>query len=217
MHLYGLIVRAYGLKSCRPLTGSCPVLSGGPAWITKDAFDIDAKSPAGSKEYTTIQLANGQAPELQEEIRNLLVDRFHLKTHFEERQLPVYAFTVADGGIRLKPSIAAGSPAVVFQPVNSPAGPPATQVVGVRSTIQDVADLYARFMDRPVIDATGLTSRYDFKVQYEADPDGEGPFAAATSHTLFEAFEKQAGLKLKATRGPVKVLVIDSVTRPTAN
>ena len=101
LSLWGLIIEAYGLKFCRPLADSCPMLSGGPAWITKDGFDVDAKSPSGSKEYDTIQLRNGDAPQMQEELRNLLAERFHLKAHFEKRQLPVYAFTIASGGIRL--------------------------------------------------------------------------------------------------------------------
>jgi uncharacterized protein (TIGR03435 family) len=85
--VFGLIVEAYGLKFCRPLADSCPMLSGGPTWVTRDGFEIDAKSPSGSKEYNTIQLRNGDAPELQEELRNLLAERFHLKAHVEKRQL----------------------------------------------------------------------------------------------------------------------------------
>ena len=162
-------------------------------------------------------MRNGEAPQLQEELRNLLADRFHLKTHFEKRELPVYAFTVADGGIRMKAGTAGGSPKAVFKEVNLPGGLQATQMVAVQSTVQEVADLYARFMDRPVIDTTGLTGRFDFTVQYDVDTDAAGPFAASTSPTLFAAFEKQAGLKLKATRSPIEVLVVESATRPSAN
>jgi uncharacterized protein (TIGR03435 family) len=72
-------------------------------------------------------------------------------------------------------------------------------------------------MERPVVDASGLTDRFDFTVQYEVDTDAAGPFAGITTPTLFAAFENQAGLKLRATRGPVSVLVVDSVTRPGAN
>jgi uncharacterized protein (TIGR03435 family) len=219
MNLFALTVIAYGLKSCRPMiSDDCALLSGGPAWLTKDTFDIDAKSPSGTHEYDTIQLRNGQAPQLEDELRNLLADRFHLKAHLEERQLPVYAFTVADGGIRMKKGMPDGSsPKVIFKPVDLPGGAHATQVVAVQSTVQELADLYAKFMDRPVIDSTGLTGRFDFTVQYELDPDAVGPFAGATSPMLFAAFEKQAGLKLRPTRGPVKVLVIDSAARPSAN
>jgi uncharacterized protein (TIGR03435 family) len=217
--LFGLIVIAHGLTSCRPLMAdSCPMLSGGPAWLTKDAFDIDAKSPAGSKEYNTIQLRNGDAAELQEELRNLLAGRFHLKAHFEERQLPVYAFTVARGGIRMK-TVAGGEspPKIIFKAVDLPGGAHATQLIAVQSTVQELANLYAKFMDRPVVDATGLTGRVDLTVQYEVDPDAAGPFAGATSPTLFAAFEKQAGLKVTATRAPIEVMVVDSATRPGAN
>jgi len=218
MNLFALIVFAYGLKSCRPMiSDNCALLSGGPKWLSKDTFDIDAKSPLGSKEYDTMQLRNGGAPQLQEELRNLLADRFHLKAHFEERQLPVYAFTVADSGIRMKATADASSPKIIFKGVDLPDGLHATQLVAVQSTIQELADLYAKFMDRPVIDATELTDRFDFTVQYELDPDTTGPFAGATSQTLFAALEKQAGLKLRRTRGPVKVLLIDDATHPSGN
>ena len=165
-----------------------------------------------------MQLRNGDAPQLQERLRNLLVDRFRLTAHFEKRQLPVFAFTVADGGMRMSRADAGESPKIIFKPVDPPAGGlPSTEVVAVGSTVQELADLYSKFMDRPVIDMTGLTDRFDFKVQYEADTDATGPFAAIAAPTLFRAFEKQAGLKLTATRGPVNVLVIDSATRPSAN
>lgn len=219
LNLFGLVVIAYGLTSCRPLLAdSCPLVAGGPTWLRKDTFDIIAKSAAGSEEYDTIQLRNGKAPQLQEELRNLLAERFHLKAHFEERQLPVYAFTIAESGIKIKKATAGGSSSrIMFKGVDLPGGLRATQVIAVQSTIQDLADLYAKFMDRPVIDATGLTDRFDFTVQYEVDTDASGPFAAAVSPTLFAAFEKQAGLKLRAARGPINVLVVESATQPGAN
>src|ERR1041385_1695937 len=116
--LFTLIVEAYGLKFCRPLADACPMLSGGPPWLTIDSFDIDAKGPSGSTEYDTIQLRNGEAPQLQEELRNLLLDRFRLKAHFEKRQLPVFAFTVADSGIRMNQGHSGESPKVIFKPVD---------------------------------------------------------------------------------------------------
>jgi uncharacterized protein (TIGR03435 family) len=217
-NLFTLIVEAYGLKFCRPMADACAMVSGGPAWLNKDSFDIDAKAAAGSAEYETMQLRNGEAPQLQERLRNLLVDRFRLKAHFEKRQLPVFAFTVADGGIRMNKAGDGATPKILFKPVH-PAGTGAesTQVVGVGSTVQEIADLYCKFMDRPVIDMTGLSDRFDFTVQYEAESDATGPFAAITAPTLFQAFEKQAGLKLRSTQGPVNVLVVESAARPSAN
>src|SRR4051794_41023316 len=68
MNLFGLIIEAYGLRFCRPLADNCPMLSGAPAWLTKDRFDVEAKGPAGSKEYETMQLMKGAAPQLQEKL-----------------------------------------------------------------------------------------------------------------------------------------------------
>jgi len=215
--LFALIVEAYGLKFCRPFADSCPMVSGGPAWLAKDVFDVDAKAPSGATGYDTMQLRNAQAPQLQERLRNLLGRRFNLKSHFEKRELPVVAFSIAESGIRMKKANANQTPKIVFKPVNQPNGMKATEVIATNSTIQELADLYSRFMDRPVIDMTGLTDRFDFTVSYDADTDAQDPFAAVTAPTLFQAFEKQAGLKLKATRRPVSVLVIDSAARPSPN
>jgi uncharacterized protein (TIGR03435 family) len=216
--LFTLIVEAYGLKFCRPLAETCPMVSGGPAWIAKDRFDIDAKGATGSIAYDTSQLRNGDAPQLQEKIRNLLAERFALKAHLEKRQLPVFAFTVAQGGIRMKPAKPGESASLKFKQVNPSIGPPVTDVVAVNSTVQELADLYSKFMDHPVIDMAGLSGRFDFTVEYEADTtDSPGPFAAVTAPTLFQAFEKQAGLKLRTARGPVDVLIIDQASRPSAN
>ena len=139
------------------------------------------------------------------------------KKLLEKRQLPVFAFTVAESGIRMKKADAGESPKIMFRQINPPGGMQATQVIAVRSTVQELADLYSKFLDRPVIDMTGLTDRFDFTLQYEADTDSPGPFAAVTAPTLFQAFVNQVGLKLRATRGPVNVLVIDSAARPSAN
>lgn len=217
LNLYGLIVEAYGLKFCRPLADACPMLSGGPSGLSRDTFDIQARAPAGSPAYNTMQLRNADAPRRQEMLRYLLADRFQLKAHTEKRQLSVYAFAVAAGGIRMKKGSDGAKPSVIFRRVNAPAGPQLTQVIGINSTVQELADLYAKFMGCPVIDMTGLTGRFDFTVEYEADPNATGPFAAVTSPALFQAFEQQAGLKLQATKGPVDVLVIDRARRPGSN
>jgi uncharacterized protein (TIGR03435 family) len=85
------------------------------------------------------------------------------------------------------------------------------------SSIQQLTDLLSIFMDRPVLDQTGLTDKYDFTLVYEANADAPGAMTAVTGPGLFTAFQEQAGLKLEATRGSVEVLVIDHVEKPSAN
>jgi uncharacterized protein (TIGR03435 family) len=73
---------------------------------------------------------------------------------------------------------------------------------------------------RPVIDKTGLKGFYDFQLHFNPNPLSTNPDAAADSAvgpSLFSAFEKQLGLKLEPARGPVRVLVIDSIQQPSSN
>ena len=100
INLYALIVKAFGLTTCRALSGQCVLLSGGPDWIRKDGFDIRAKAPSGSPDYSLVQFNNGHAPQLNAMLRVLLEDRFHLKVHVEKRQLPVYALTKGNKGTK---------------------------------------------------------------------------------------------------------------------
>jgi uncharacterized protein (TIGR03435 family) len=82
--------------------------------------------------------------------------------------------------------------------------------------MQELVDLYSKFMDRPLVDRTGLKERYDFTMEYE-NTDAPGPFTGPAGPAIFKAFEEQAGLRLAVTKGPVQVLVIDRVDRPEAN
>jgi len=94
---------------------------------------------------------------------------------------------------------------------------------GRNATMESFVSLLQRaILDRPVVDKTGLTGRYDFDLEWAPDETqfgGDLPpaSAAATSPPLFEAIQQQLGLRLEATRGPVAALVVDTVERPSAN
>jgi len=88
---------------------------------------------------------------------------------------------------------------------------------GMSPTMQELADLYSKFMERPVVDQTGLKDRFDFTVDYEANTDEPGPFAAVVGPGLFTALQDQAGLRLEARKDLVDVLVIDHAERPSQN
>ena len=75
-------------------------------------------------------------------------------------------------------------------------------------------------VDRPVLDRTGLTGTFDFSLEWSLAPDSAEPLGAQaedTGPTFLVALQEQLGLKLKSTKGPVDVLVIDHVERPTAD
>jgi bla regulator protein BlaR1 len=219
LNLYALIVNAYGLRGCKPFgeVGGCALLSGGPDWLRKDQFEIVAKMPDDSPDYTSVQFVNGHAPQLQLMLQALLADRFHLKLHRETKELPVYAFTIGKKGPKLKKAEESGEPMLRFKNLVPSNGPQMIQLAAKNSSIQDVVDLYAKFLDRPVVDRTGLKDKYDFTLEYEADPDAPGAFAQLVGPALFKALEEQIGLKLEATKGPVEILVIDHAEKPSSN
>jgi uncharacterized protein (TIGR03435 family) len=91
------------------------------------------------------------------------------------------------------------------------------QLIVENGSMQEVVDLYAKFLDRPAVDWTGLKDRYEFTMDYEANADAPGAFTELTGPSLFKAFEEQLGLKWVATKAPVEILVIDHAEKPSAN
>jgi uncharacterized protein (TIGR03435 family) len=93
--------------------------------------------------------------------------------------------------------------------------------------VEAIAASLANVIRRSVIDKTGLTGQYDFKLEWTPDADeGSGPrdinpnradAADSTGVSIFTALQEQAGLKLEPSKGPVEILIIDSIEKPTAN
>ena len=217
-NLFTLVVKAYGLNSFRPMMrDTCILLSGGPDWIRRDGFDVAAKMPGDSPHYTLMQFQNGQAPELQRMLQALLAERFRLRVHRENRQLPVFALTVGNKGPKFKKAEGSERPLVAFGPPAQVNGEDMVKLIVQNSSIQQLTDLLSAFMDRPVLNQTGLTDKYDFTLAYGTNTDVPGTMTAVTGPGLFTAFQEQAGLKLEATRGSVEVLIIDHVEKPSAN
>lgn len=190
-------------------------ISGGPEWVDSDHYDILAKAPGEARPNLDEQMAM---------LRALLADRFQLKFHREKKELAIYALTVAKGGPKLKPSSTSsetppqGPPPLIFvlsaQGISLPAR---------SATMGELASVMQRAaLDRPVVDETGLTGRYDFDLEWTPDEtqfDGAAPKPPdiPSRPDLYAALQQQLGLKLEATRGPVDALVIDRAERPSAN
>jgi len=196
-----LIKFAYGVHA-RQVTG-------GPSWLESDKFDILAKPD-------TPGIPN--ATQLKSMVQKLLAERFGLEFHREKRELSAYVITVDKAGVKM---------AKVDQnrgnlPGFGGRGPGS---VGVNnSTMAEFADfLQARILDRPVVDQSGLTDRYDFTLEWKPDIAQLGPNAPALPQNiedrpdLLTAMRQQLGLKVESTKAPVEVMVIDKVTKPTEN
>ena len=207
------VARNHSVKTlvCAAYNLTPRAVSGGGDWVESEHFDITAKPPGEVR------------PNLDEQmtmLRKLLAERFQLTFHREPKDLPIYALTVAKSGPKLRDGTPTpdGPKALIF--VLSPKGVtlPArnTSIAEFTSVMQRAA------VDRPVIDRTGLTGRYDFDLEWtpnESQFSGQGPKEGpeSTNPDLFTAIQQQLGLRLEATRGPVQTFVIDRVERPTDN
>ena len=244
-------------------------LVGGPAWIASDRFDIEVKIEGGGPISPQV---------IQSVLRQILEERFALKVHRENRELPIYALVLARTDGRLGPNIKPSSdecttlltargrgPAPGGAPgpdgrgaVVSRGGPPpdgrggpgraggpppfdfdAPPVCGQRgggfgrlraggTTMADFATMISGTAQRVVIDKTGLTGYYDIALTYtpagDQLPQGAPPPGAPApppidpdGPSFFTAIQEQLGLKLDNQRGPVDVVVIDSIQQPTEN
>jgi uncharacterized protein (TIGR03435 family) len=198
-----LIAAAYSLN---PRT-----ISGGPGWIESEHYDILAVTPGDVRPTHDEQMAM---------LRNLLADRFKLIFHREQKEFSIYELKVGKNGPKLKQSTSPpDDPAALVSTVY-----PERIVLPARNTtMAEFALLMQRaILDRPVVDKTGLSGRYDFDLEWAPDETqfgGEIPPASAEASAalLFSAIQEQLGLKLEATRGPVAALVVDKVARPSAN
>jgi uncharacterized protein (TIGR03435 family) len=223
-----LIQAAYGTFANGPNMnpGTLQVL-GAPGWVDSDSYDIEAK-PAGN---ATVDQMYG--PMLQV----LLEDRFKLKIHRETRELPVYVLTVAKSGNKLQASregsclsLDPSHPPTQPQPGQPPisfCGRTSIRRNGAKMTVDAFGIGMALFagttlsvrldLDRPVIDKTGLQGIFDLHLEFGAPNSLPVGAAADMSPSIFTALQEQLGLKLSPDKGPVDVLVVDHVERPSEN
>jgi uncharacterized protein (TIGR03435 family) len=198
-----LIAAAYDLNS--------RTISGGPSWIESDHYDILAVTPGEVRPTRAEQMAM---------LRSFLADRFQLTFHREPKVFSIYELQLAKSGAKLKESTHSADPPSVGPGV---VYPQRIVLPARNATVEDFASLLQRaILDRPVVDKTGLSGRYDFDLEWAPDETQfGGDVPAASSDTpsapLFSAIQQQLGLKLVSTRGPVDALVVDKVERPSAN
>jgi uncharacterized protein (TIGR03435 family) len=221
MDLAYLIRQAWNVPTFGELAGAPKWLTASPNWVT-----IDAKAPAGIAAKPQL---NAQAKDLLDEmLRSLLLDRYKMKVHYEDR--PVAAPTL----IAVKPKLTRADPvnrtgcsreqqgvfgpAVIFRLAcrNMTMAQFAEQIPGF-----DITLFY------PVLDATGIDGAWDFTINYDAAkslsdhaPQPDGGFPAASDPSVYlsfaEAIEKQLGLKLRAEKRLMPVLVIDHIEEKPA-
>jgi uncharacterized protein (TIGR03435 family) len=248
MSLKSLIMLAYDVKNYQ-ITG--------PQWLDTERFDVTATMPPDTtKEQYRIML------------QNLLIERFKMTVHKESKELPMYSLIVNKGGPKLKETALKATPADGDGPPRPPLGPPKigpdgfpvmpaemsqrpgmpmmmmpgrARLMATSQSMQDLANRLTAQLNRPVIDNTGLTAKYDFVLTYAPDPNeglgGRGgaglglavrapaPAGAAggpdntfipdgeAPQPLFGALQSQLGLKLDPKKGDVEIVVIDKMEK----
>jgi uncharacterized protein (TIGR03435 family) len=183
---------------------------GGPNWLELDRFDITAKLPA--------ERANQEQQRAM--LRSLLAERFHLAARSDTRPMPAYVMTagkhvllkegepVANKGCRGKP-----------RPQNAePTAPIEIECHGLTAAeiAQNLQNMAGGYLRQPVVDSTGLKGTYDFDIKWTAR--NQLAAAGAEGISIFDAVDKQLGLKLELQKSPLPVVLVESVDqRPTPN
>jgi uncharacterized protein (TIGR03435 family) len=179
-------------------------LIGEPTWFTTGRYDIvgvpDVEGEPNLKQWQGI-------------VRKVLADRFGLKFHTEKRELTVYAITVAKGGSKMRKS--QGDPNTLGDEGDNDRGGQTTMKI-TNMSMTAFALVMQFFMDKPVVDQTGLAGRWDFQWTWTTDESRASPDANAAPG-MFTAIQEQLGLKLDATKAQADAFVVDHVERPGPN
>lgn len=190
-----LLLLGYGVQQSQ--------LAGVPEWVKTTRWDVDG-----------VPDVEGQPSwrQLQGMVQKILMGRFGVQLHHEQREMAVFALTVAKGGPKMITNTS--DPDGWMSQQNSEANGRHVEALN-NASMADLAMILQFHVDRPVVDQTGLKGHYDFKLQWTVD---DAQIAAPDAPPgLFTAIQDQIGLKLERVRSPADVLVIDKVARPGAN
>jgi uncharacterized protein (TIGR03435 family) len=184
-------------------------MSGFPSWFRTDRFDIIGKGPANTSEAT-----------LRLMLQSLLAKEFKLKVHQEEKPQSGFALVVAKGGAKLQKAAGAAAPTASDDPDEH-----CKRTTGSEGILADctnitmpewakrLSSLAPVYIDRPVVDMTGLPGTYDLKLQWT----GKAKIETEGGLTIFDAITKQLGLKLEQKKIMLPGLVIDHIERLAEN
>jgi uncharacterized protein (TIGR03435 family) len=218
-----LIVFAYQLQAFQ--------VTGGPSWIGSDRFDMVAKIEGDAPLPTLPGAPLGPDPFMLA-MRTLLADRFKLTLHREQSDMDIYALVLANGPrAGLKQSTTDCEAFVRAHRGGLSWPPPGTPVCGLWESpgqirmggfpLSLVTKALSGLTGRMVFERTGLSGNWDFTLTYATEqrvqPGVDVPASDPSAPSIFTALQEQLGLKLESTKGPVDVLVIDHIEKPTSD
>lgn len=186
-------------------------VTGGPGWMDSERWEIEAQPPASSRSSQS-RPPYPKAPPNDEQrrmLQSLLAERFQLKYHRETRQGPVYLLTRGSKPLKMQEP----KDKDVFPWSGSLAGGALVGdgLAGINESMGDLAWRLSRYLERPVLDQTGITGSFDFRVEYRSD-DPKPDVISMILSTV-----QDLGLKLEPSRGPVDHLVIEHAEKPSGN
>jgi len=204
-----LIQQAYNVKDFQ--------ITGGPNWIGSERYDISTKAE-GEGQITHEQLRTM--------MQGLLADRFQLAFHRETKEMPIYALVVGKNGPKMH--------ATERAPDGDREGRGGAQIRTSRGQITAqgmsmtmLSNQLSNRLGRNVLDKTGLTGNYDFTLEFTPEGmQGMGPREGGADApppvdspgpSIFTAVQEQLGLKLESQKGPVEILILDRIEKPSEN
>lgn len=198
-----LIESAYGL----PFSSGSRVV-GGPDWMRSESDRYEVTATIDAARYAAMQKKSPaqQKEQISSMEQSLLAERFGLKAHIETREMPEYGLVVAQGGSRMERA-AEGAESRLSLMRNG-------QENEVRAMAVSIGELakspFVKMDQREIVDQTGLEGRFNFTLTYRATDESDGP-------ALPTALQEQLRLRLVPENGPVEVVVIDHIERPSGN
>ncbi len=178
-------------------------LSTGPDWIQRGDLRFDVNAKAEDPDKTTQK-------QLLTMLQNLLVERFHLKFHYQTSEAPGFSLTVAKGGPKLQASTSNEVKTLFTGPQGETLLKPTGRAISLTARKYSMAMLVnllsAIGQSGPGVDRTGLSGEYDFTLSWDSDA---GPALSTALHRL--------GLQMKAEKVPVTMFVVDAAEKPTSN
>ena len=207
-------------------------ISGGPSWLDRESYDVEAKVDSPLRDKLLKLTEDQRQVEQQPMLQALLAERFKLELHRETKELPVYNLVIAKNGPKLSEAKPGDTYPGGLTGLDGRGAPHLVQVRRGRGIIGQAVPIgllvhsLTEELGRPVLDKTGLKGSYDFKLEYAPESQGTNFSEPGTGGTvpressgpsIFTAIQEQLGLKLESTKGPVEILVIDHVEKPSEN
>jgi len=167
---------------------------GGPEWLDTERFEIEARADQPVNDDAVLQVL----------LQGILADRFRLSLHHDTRPMEAYVLEVAKNGPKLEKTTGGESADTAGN----------GRIDSKNASMKHFAEVLSRQMDLPVVNRTGLDGVFNLKLQwtpeYARQPNDSGP-------SVYTAIQEQLGLRLRAEKTPIDVLVIDHLEKPTEN